>query len=94
VRLVWSGTSLRHLREARDFIALDNPDAAEGLVAAIRAAADRLLTFPHLGIRMAPHRRRMVVAGTAFHLVYRVDRDEIVILAVWHGARQWPLSAP
>jgi plasmid stabilization system protein ParE len=23
-------------------------------------------------------------------LFYRVERDAILIVAVWHGARQWP----
>ena len=35
-------------------------------------------------------RRLFAVPGTSFLLIYRVENDDLIILRVWHGARQWP----
>ena len=34
--------------------------------------------------------RELVVTGTPFILPYRISGQHIQILAVFHGARQWP----
>lgn len=90
MRLVFAPAAQRELAEAIAYIALDDPQAAERLDATIRAAAARLTIFPKLGVRARGQQRRLPVAGTPYLIVYRVTRDAIIILRVWHGARQWP----
>lgn len=34
--------------------------------------------------------RELVIPGTQYILPYRVKQNQIQILAVFHGARQWP----
>lgn len=92
MRLVWAPTAIRHLREAGDFIAQDNPDAADALIARIAKSADTLALLPTSGRAAADGRRIISVPRTPFRLVYRLEADIILILAVWHGAREWPFD--
>ena len=34
--------------------------------------------------------RELVIRGTPFVVAYRVERNEVSILAVMHAARKWP----
>ena len=89
MRLDFSYTAQRHLREARDFIAQDNPDAADALVALIAERAATLQRFPLAGRALGADRRGLALPPTPYSLIYRVVSDRVLILAVWHGARQW-----
>ncbi|MBU8537880.1 type II toxin-antitoxin system RelE/ParE family toxin [Falsiroseomonas tokyonensis] len=82
--------ALRHLREARDYIAQDNPAAADALVAGLMQRAELLTRFPLAGRIHGGTRRIMALPPTPYSLIYRVHPDRIAIHAVWHGARQWP----
>lgn len=90
MRLEFSQAAQRHLREARDFIAKDNPDAAETLVALIIVKATTLQQFPLAGRALGGDRRAFALPPTPYNLIYRVLPERVVVLAVWHGARAWP----
>ncbi|MCO6415626.1 type II toxin-antitoxin system RelE/ParE family toxin [Siccirubricoccus sp. KC 17139] len=92
MELLWSPLARAQLREARDFIAQDNPDAADRLVAAIETAAAHLLVFPQSGQATGQRRRAWQVPRTPFRLIYRVRGERLDILMVWHGARAWPFD--
>jgi len=34
--------------------------------------------------------RELVIRGTPFIVAYRIERNELQILAVFHAARKWP----
>ena len=89
MRLDWSQAAQRHLREARDYIAADDPGAADRLVALIAARADVLQRFPMAGRALAADRRALALPPTRYSLIYRIMPERVVILAVWHGAREW-----
>jgi toxin ParE1/3/4 len=91
MRIVWSEPASRDLEEIGEYIAKDNPAAARRVVRAVEAAVRRLARFPHSG--RPGHReniRELVIARTPYIVPYRVHRDRIEILAVFHGARDWP----
>jgi plasmid stabilization system protein ParE len=90
VKLDFNLVARRDLREALAYIAADNPRTAERQEQLVRTAAFRLTDFPDLGRPLDRRRRLLQVRGTRFRLVYIATRDAIVILRVWHGARQWP----
>ncbi|MBU8546695.1 MULTISPECIES: type II toxin-antitoxin system RelE/ParE family toxin [Roseomonadaceae] len=92
MKLVWMPVALRHLHEARDYIAQDNPAAADALVAGLVRRAELLTRFPQAGRTHGGTLRIMALPPTPFSLIYRVHPDRIAILAVWHGARKWPPS--
>lgn len=90
MKLAWSEAAQRHLHDIREFIAQDNPAAADALVTVIAAKAQTLQNFPFVGRARGNGRRVLALPPTHYSLIYRVLPDQIVILAVWHGARRWP----
>lgn len=85
----WTRLALADLVAIRDYIAVDNPIAAEAMVAAVRDAVERLTEFPQSG-RIAPERRaqgyREVIVAP-YRVVYSVVGHDVRILRVWHGRR-------
>lgn len=83
--------ALADLDTAHEYVAQHNPRAAQLLSAQLRAAIAGLSEFPARG---RPGRldgtRELVVPRTPYLVAYRVEGDHIDILAIRHGARQWP----
>jgi toxin ParE1/3/4 len=76
-----------------DYIARDSPAAAGRIVIRILDQAELLAAHPHAGrAGRVPATREMIVSDTPFILPYRVKGDVVEVLAVFHGARQWPES--
>lgn len=93
--LLWSPTARFHLRQAKAFIAEDDPRAAAKTAERIMDAVERLRVFPASGRPgRVPHTRELVVPGTPFILPYRVRGEVIEVLGVLHGARKWPEDQP
>jgi toxin ParE1/3/4 len=87
VSLVYTARSLRHLEEIYNYIALDNPGAAQRVVDRIREATQRLNKFPYSG-RPGPRGTRLLsVPGVPYIVVHRVRGDEVKILTVLHTSR-------
>jgi toxin ParE1/3/4 len=93
LRIRWTGSALADLEAIGDFIALDNAVAAQRMVVGLVASVDALRDHPNLG---RPGRltgtRELVVSGTPYVVPYRVQGDDVQILAVFHGARRWPAA--
>jgi len=91
VRISWAELAISHLQAAYEYVAADNPRAAERTVERILSAVEFLERHPNLG---RPGRvegtRELVVPGTPFVVAYRQLREEIEILAILHAARKWP----
>jgi toxin ParE1/3/4 len=91
VRVRWLRAALDNLNAEAEYIAQDNPDAAENLVNVILEATERLQRHPALG---RPGRvtgtRELVVPRTPYIIPYRVQTGVVEIIRVFHGARKWP----
>ena len=89
--VVWTTPALSDLDQIQDFIGRDSPAAAYRVTSSIIGKAARLLADnPMIGRRGRVNgTRELVIAGTAYIVVYRVKQD-VEILAVVHGAREWP----
>jgi len=64
------------------------PGLGKRFAAAVEEAAARAVAFPLAG---SPHRsntRRVTVKGFPFSIVYRPERDGIVVFALMHHARR------
>lgn len=79
------------LRDAYDYVAVDNPAAAQRLVERLGAAVRRLGRFTKLG-RPGTIRgtREFSISGTPYKAVYRIEPDRIVVLNFIHTSRNWP----
>jgi plasmid stabilization system protein ParE len=57
----------------------------------IVTTVQQLARFPMSGRSgRAPGTRELVISNTPFIAAYAIDHDRIVILAIYHGAQQWP----
>lgn len=76
------------LRDIQTFVAQDKPEAAARLATRIVAVVETLRHHPHLG-RAGPEPgiRELVVGGTPYVVLYRVQGTRVTITTVWHGAQ-------
>ena len=91
MKIVWSEPARQDLRDIFTYITEDNPKAARTLLNEIKERAVLLQDNPLLGrLGRIEDTRELVLTGTSFILPYRVKDLQIQILAVLHGAKQWP----
>lgn len=71
-----------------DYIAQDNPDAADQTVARIFSATRRLADFPSSGTRRPDiHPTAQSIPVGAYLILYRLQDEAVEIVRVLHGAR-------
>jgi toxin ParE1/3/4 len=91
MKIVWAAQALQDLMLVREHIKKDNESAAARVARRLRVAAKQLATHSEIG---RPGRvgstRELVVSGTPYILPYRIRHDSVEILAVLHGAQEWP----
>ena len=83
------------LREIRDYVARDKPEAAERLAMRIVAMVEALRNHPHLGrVGAEPGARELVIGSTPYIVWYRVRGKRVTIsrasLGVCGGGRSAP----
>ncbi len=88
----WTEQAARQLDQAHDYVALSNSEeVAARITMQIVNTVQQLETFPMSG-RTSRVRgtRELVVTNTPFIAAYAIQNARIVILAIYHGAQQWP----
>lgn len=84
MRVLWAGPALRELEESLDYIARENPEAADRLGHKVHGAVGRLARFPDLG-RMVPEIEDPFlreIIEPPFRVIYERQEDVIRVLAV------------
>lgn len=93
MKIKWLDSAIDNLSNIADYIAEDNPQKARHLVSKIRSAIANLAKQPAMG---RPGRvqgiREIVIVGTPYLIVYRLQHDSIEILRVLHSSQKWPPS--
>lgn len=89
-RLVWAPAALADVARLHDFLASKSPDAARRAAQAIRQGAQALAVHPEIGRpleEMPPAFREWLVpfGDSAYVMLYRVEGNLVVVLAVRHG---------
>ncbi|WP_043413769.1 type II toxin-antitoxin system RelE/ParE family toxin [Archangium violaceum] len=90
--MVWTERALKDLRAIGDYIAGDDPVAAERWVGLLIATAESAAATPFAG-RVVPELRRDEVREVfrkTYRIVYRVREQTIEILTVFEGHRRFP----
>jgi plasmid stabilization system protein ParE len=82
--VVWTEPALSDLDAIADYIALDNPDAARGLVQRVFRHVDQLVTHPRSGSKPAELRgwRYRQIVEPPCRIFYREDANHVFILYV------------
>jgi toxin ParE1/3/4 len=88
----WTDQAVRQLDQAHDYIALSSSEkVAARITRHIVASVQQLAAFPMLGRPgRVPGTRELVISNTPFIAAHTTDHDRIVILALYHGAQEWP----
>lgn len=85
----WTLQAANDLEAAVEYIAADSPPYAQLLAIDVLKAVERLAVLPRSG-RVVPEYGspsiREIILGN-YRIIYRVRRDLIEILTVYHGAR-------
>ena len=86
----WTEEAHRWLRDIFDYIAEDNPDAAQRVVAGIYEKVQILRRFPEIGYRYPSEEGaeiRILLYGH-YRIAYLLSASSVIdILGVFHGAR-------
>lgn len=92
--ILWSPEAIGDLTSLRAYIAGDNPTAAREVVLHIIHNIEQLFSDnPQVGRPgRVPGTRELVIPRTPFIVPYRLQRNIIQIIRVYHGARRWPES--
>jgi toxin ParE1/3/4 len=91
VRIEWLPQAERNRETQLAYVAEHNPGAAIEMGDAIERAVARLSDNPRIARPgRVPGTRELVVGGTPYIIVYRVETASVVILRVLHGAQRWP----
>ena len=79
----------QHIAAIHRYIFARNAMAAVAVVARIKAFAELLGDFPHLGHEGADDGTfELVVKGLPYIIVYEIRKRDVLIVAVFHGARE------
>jgi toxin ParE1/3/4 len=91
VKVRWTMPAANQLGNIFERIADDNRAAAERTVRRIHDAIRRTGGMPHSGrIGRVAGTREIAVSGTPYLVAYRIVERTIHVLAVLHGAQDWP----
>jgi toxin ParE1/3/4 len=88
----WTEQAIQQLDQAHDYIALSNSEkVAAQMTMLIATSVQQLATFPMSGRPgRVPRTRELVVSNSPFVVAYTIEEERVVILAIYHGAQQWP----
>jgi toxin ParE1/3/4 len=91
MKIVWSPRAVRHLVDLRAYIEKDSEQNAAAVARRILEAVELLETQPEMG---RPGRvlgtRELVISDTPYIIPYRVRRERLELIAVFHGRQKWP----
>lgn len=91
MKILWTEPARMDLREIFLYISNDNPKAARVLLDTIKKRVELLKENPRLGrLGRVEGTYELVLAGTRYIVPYRIKKQQIEILAVFHGSREWP----
>ena len=94
VSLIWHPKALDDLKVITQFISRDSPMYGKLVTKKIKDAATRLKDFPLMG-RIVPEIniksvRELIIQK--YRIIYQVNKQQIIILAVLHSAQEFRLS--
>ena len=93
MRVRWTTDAADDLERISDYIAEARPETARRIALDIIRSVDALDTFPNRGRQgRVDGTRELVLAPLPFIAVYEVHDNEVQVLRLLHGAREWPIS--
>lgn len=89
MKLRYTRRALKQLDAILLWIARDSPKAARSQITRIEHSIELLARFPNMGhAGRSDATLELVVPGTPYIAVYRIERDEVQILSIVDGRRK------
>jgi toxin ParE1/3/4 len=92
MRILWSPLAVERVSEIAEYIAQDNPGAAEKWVENIFKKVEELRGFPESG-RVVPetdNRSIRELLCVNYRIIYRVEESKLSVLTIRHGKQILP----
>ena len=91
-KIIWSPSSLNDLSKIHEYISNDSPNQANKFINKIIEYSEKLVVFPKIGKIVKEYNNDNIreIICKSYRIIYRiVNKLEIRILGVIHGARDW-----
>jgi toxin ParE1/3/4 len=92
MRVRWTTDAADDLERICDYVARERPEAARPIALDVLRTIEDLRAFPNRGRPGRVQGTRELVLTRPFLAVYEVREEEVQVLRILHGARQWPWS--
>lgn len=91
MQVKWLKRSLDNLNEEAEYLAQDNPPAAQAIVTHVIKSVNQLANLPNLGrAGRVFGTRELIITDFSYIIPYRVKSEVVDILRVFHTSRKWP----
>jgi toxin ParE1/3/4 len=91
MKIVWSPRAIRHLIHLRAYIQKDSEQNTALIAPRILQAVELIQTQPEMGrAGRVLGTRELIIPDTSYLIPYRVRRDRLELIAVFHGRQKWP----
>jgi plasmid stabilization system protein ParE len=94
MRIIWSPLAVDRVSEIAEYIARDNPTAAEDWTDTVFGKVEHLKSFPESG-RIVPeinNPRIRALIYSNYRIIYRIEEKRLSVLTVRHGKQILPLD--
>jgi plasmid stabilization system protein ParE len=94
MKVHWTNVALGHLSAIHDYIAQNSPRYAQRMVDRITRRSEQLASFPLLGAVVPEYDAEDIreILEKPYRIIYQVQANQIVVLAIVHAARRLPRS--
>lgn len=92
MRVHWTNTALEHLLSIYEYIGQNSSVYADRTVDRLTSRSEQIGAFPESGRRVPEYDRKDVreVLEKPYRIIYRIKKEQIDVLAVFHSAQQLP----
>lgn len=91
MKIVWSRRAIRQLVALRKYIEKDSEQNAALVAQRILRSVDLLEIQPEMGrAGRVLGTRELVVPDTPYVIPYRIRRERLELIAIFHGRQKWP----
>ena len=90
MKVLWTENALKHLLDIYEYISQNSPTYATRMVDKLTRRSEQIANFPMSGREVPEYEAKDIreVIEKPYRIIYRVNPDQIDILAVVHAARQ------
>lgn len=92
MRVHWTQNAIGHLANIYEYIALNSPTYAKGMVDKITRRSEQIADQPLSGRKVPEYQSEDIreLIEKPYRIIYRIKSDQIDVVAVIHGARLLP----